>query len=94
MNISEIKPKQGNIDIEAEVVSLGPVREFSKFGKVGKVCNATIKDSSGEVSLTLWNEQVELLKEGSKIKITNGYANEYKGEIQLTTGKSGKLEVL
>ena len=29
-----------------------------------------------------------------KVKITNGYVSEFQGELQLTTGKFGKLEVL
>jgi len=94
MKISELSPKQSNVNIEAEVVSLGSIREFTKFGKVGKVCNIIIKDNSGQVALTLWNDQTDLVKEGSKIKINNGYVGEYQGELQLTTGKFGSLEVL
>ena len=34
------------------------------------------------------------LKAGDKIKVTNGYVNEFQGEMQLTAGKFGKLEVV
>lgn len=94
MKISELKPGQGNVNIDAEVVDKGNIRAFDKFGKQGKVCNAIIKDDSGKVSLTLWNEQVDQINVGNKIKITNGYCSEYKGEIQLSPGKFGKLEVI
>jgi hypothetical protein len=46
------------------------------------------------MKLTLWNEQIEQVKVGDKVKISNGYVNEFQGELQLTTGKFGKLEVL
>ena len=46
MAISDLQPKQGNVDIELEVTSKGEVREFQKFGKTGKVCTAEAKDSS------------------------------------------------
>ncbi len=94
MEIKDIKPNTGNIEIEAEVVEIGEVREFNKFGRAGKVANAKIKDSSGEITLTLWNDQVDQVKAGDKIKLTNGWASEYKEEVQVSTGKFGKLEVI
>ncbi len=93
MEIKDLKPKQGSVEIVAEVVEKGEVREFEKFGKQGRVCNAKIKDSSGEIALTLWNEQIEQIKVGDTVKITNGYVNEWQGDMQLTTGKFGKLEI-
>jgi replication factor A1 len=94
MKISEVKPKQGGISLEFDVVEKGSVREFSKFGKTGKVCTATVRDDSGSVKLSLWNEDCDRINEGDKVKLTDGYANEYQGEIQLTSGRMGKLEVL
>jgi len=94
MNISELKPRQGKIEIEVEVVSIDPPREFNKFGNVGRVANALVKDDSGEMKLTLWNDEIDKVKPGSKVKITNGYVSEFQGEKQLTAGRFGKLEVL
>ena len=94
MPIKDLKPRQGNVEVEAVIVDKGEIREFNKFGKAGRVCNAKIKDSTGTIALTLWNEQIEQVHLGDKIKITNGYVNEWQGEMQLTTGKFGKLEVL
>jgi len=93
MKISELQPRQGNVEIEAEVVDKGEARTFEKFGKEGRVCNAKIKDDSGEIKLSLWNEQVDQVNVGSKVKLTNGYVSEFKGEMQLSTGKFGSLEV-
>ena len=94
MNIAELKPRQGNVSIEAEVIDIGETKEFEKFGRKGRVANATIKDGSGEIKLTLWNDDIDKIKKGNKIKITNGYINEFQGEKQLTAGKFGKLEVV
>ncbi|MBU2640048.1 MAG: DNA-binding protein [Nanoarchaeota archaeon] len=91
--ISEIQPRQGNIEIEsAEITAKDEAREFEKFGNKGKVCTCTIKDESGEIKLTLWNEDCENYNVGDKIKLTNGYCSEFQGEKQLTAGKFGKLE--
>lgn len=95
MQIAELQPKQGNVNLdEVEVTEISPIREFSKFGKAGRVCNATIKDASGSMALTLWNEQIDQVKVGSKLRITDGFVNEWQGVKQLTTGRRGTLEVL
>lgn len=94
MNIAELKPKQGNVDITVEVAEVGEAREFAKFGNAGRVATATIKDESGKMLLTLWNEQIDMVKPGIKVKITNGFVSEWQGEKQLTTGRLGKLEVV
>tara|TARA_Y100000031_G_scaffold127716_1_gene145563 strand:+ start:92 stop:493 length:402 start_codon:yes stop_codon:yes gene_type:complete len=94
MKVSELMAKQGNVDIELDVVEISEPREFSKFGKTGKVASATAKDESGEVKLSLWNEQVDQIKAGYRVAIKNGYVNEWQGEKQLSTGRFGTLEVL
>jgi len=76
------------------VVDVGEVREFEKFGRSGRVATAILKDETGDVKLTLWNEQIDQVKAGDKIHITNGYVSEWQGEPQLTTGKMGKLEIV
>lgn len=94
MNINELKPRQGNVELMVEVVNKSEAREFNKFGKAGRVCNAKIKDDTGEVTLTLWNEQIDQVNAGDKIKIKNGYVGEWQGEMQVSTGKFGSLEVI
>ena len=94
MEIKDLKPRQGNVDVVVDIILIGDVREFQKFGKPGKVANATVKDETGEVKLTLWNEQIDQVKAGDKVHITNGYVNEFQGEMQLTTGKFGKMEIV
>jgi len=91
MKISELKPKQGGVEIVAEVVEISDVREFQKFGNPGRVANAKIKDDSGEISLTLWNEQIDQVAVGDKIEIKDGYVNEWQGNLQVTTGRNGTL---
>ncbi|MFH1770986.1 MAG: SOSS complex subunit B family protein [archaeon] len=94
MKISELQAKQGNVEIQAEIVDISPVREFQKFGKTGRVANATIKDGSGQVTMTLWNEQIDTVKVGDKIEIKDGYVNEWQGDLQVTTGRNGTLNIL
>jgi len=94
MQIKDLKPKQGNVDVVVDIVDIGEAREFQKFGKPGKVATAIAKDETGDIKLTLWNEDIEKVKAGDKIHLTNGYVNEWQGEMQLTTGRMGKLEIV
>ena len=94
MEIKDIKPNQGNVDVVCQVVSKDSPRSFEKFGKSGRVCNAKIKDGSGQITLTLWNDDVDKVKVGDKIHLQNGWCSEYKGERQLSSGKFGKIEVV
>lgn len=94
MNISELQPRQREVNVKVEIVEISPVREFDKFGEKGRVASATIKDDSGTMALTLWNEQIDQVKEGDKVEITNGYVNEWQGEKQLTTGRKGTITKL
>ena len=94
MEISKIQTGQGKIDCAGEILSKDPPREFEKFGKKGKVCNAKIKDATGSITLTLWNEDVEKVNVGDKIHLENGWCSEYKSEKQLSAGKFGKIEIL
>ena len=94
MQIKDLKPKQGSVDVTVDVVDIGETREFNKFGKPGRVATAIAKDETGDIKLTLWNEDIDKVKAGDKIHLTNGYVNEWQGEMQLTTGRMGKLEVV
>lgn len=94
MEIKDLEPRQGKVDLVAEVSEKGDIREFEKFGKKGRVCSAKAKDASGEIILSLWNEQIDDIDIGDTIEITNGYVSEFQGEKQLTTGKFGKLKVI
>ncbi len=94
MNIKELTPKMGNVELVAEIAEIGEVREFNKFGKAGRVATARLKDDTGEIEFSLWNEQIDQFGKGDTIKVVNGYVKEYQGEMQLTTGMRGSIELV
>lgn len=92
MKISELNIGQGNVEVEGTIKELGEAKTFNKFGKDLSVANAMLEDDSGSIKLTLWNDDVTRFKDGDKLKVVNGYVNEFQGEKQLTSGKFGSLE--
>jgi len=94
MEIKDLQANQGKVDLVVEVVEKKDARTFEKFGKSGKVCNAIVKDATGTVMLTLWNEDVDKVSPGDRIHIKNGWCTEYKDEKQISSGKFGEIEVI
>ena len=95
MKASELKPRTAVPDITLEIVSKGETREFANERGSGKVCSAAAKDEDGEeVTVSLWNEQIDQVNEGTKVKIENGWCSEFQGQKQVSTGKFGKLTVV
>ena len=94
MKISEVQANSNATLEKVEVASKGDVREFMKFDRPGKVCNCMIKDSSGEMQLTLWNDEISLVDSGDNVSITDGWVKEWNGKLQISLGKKGKIEKL
>ncbi|MEM4340131.1 MAG: OB-fold nucleic acid binding domain-containing protein [Candidatus Nitrosocaldus sp.] len=96
MRISDIRGGMSRVSIDAaEVVSVSEAREVRlKDGSKARVADCVIQDDSGRIKLTLWNEQIDMVREGSKISITNGYTKEFKGENTLNIGRYGRLDVV
>lgn len=91
MKIGELSAGQGKVNINLEVKSKDDVREFDKYGKKLRVCNAIVSDGQDDITLTLWNDDIEKVNVGQKIRIENGYVSEFQGKLQLSAGKFGKI---
>ena len=95
--ISEAKKMRSGVNVEAEVKSKGDSRTVNlKSGGTIDVCDAIISNGDTEddqMKLTLWGDDIKAVNVGDKVVITNGYTNEFKGEVSLTKGKFGKMEI-
>lgn len=94
MKINELKAKE-NASIEADVKEVEDSREvMTRYGKKVKVTNVILEDETGDVKLTVWGEEIDNIKVGNRLKITDGWVNEFKGDLQISLGKNGKMEVI
>ncbi len=95
MKISELKNGMRSVSIEASVVSVSEARTVNKRdGGTAKVADVMVEDDSGQIKLSLWEDQIAMVKTGSKIGIENGYTTSFRGENQLSVGKYGKLNIV
>lgn len=83
------------VNVQGTVTEKSDPREvMSRFkDQTYRVATATIADETGTVRLTLWNDQIEMVKVNDKVRIENGYVTSFRGEIQLNAGKFGTLTV-
>ncbi|MCL5089602.1 MAG: OB-fold nucleic acid binding domain-containing protein [Candidatus Marsarchaeota archaeon] len=95
MKINELKAGISNVNIQAKVVKKEEPREVvSKFGKRLTVANITLEDDTGTIPMSLWGNDIDTVKVGDTIEISNGYVSEFRGTPQLSSGKFGKIKVV
>ena len=96
MKINELKDGMRTVDVEATVIEKSDAREVrSRYtNETYKVADATVEDETGTITLTLWNEQIEQVNVGDRVKIENGYIKSFRDVLQLNSGKYGSLTVL
>ncbi len=93
MKISEIQKGMSSVSVEGKVIDISEVREVNtRYGKK-QVADAQIDDGSGEIKLTLWENQIESVKIGDKVTVTGAYITEFRNVMQLNIPRSGKLEI-
>ncbi len=96
MKVQDLRPRNKVETIELTIVEKGEPRSYtSREGLTGKVCDAKGRDTDGDtVTVTLWNEDIDRVDVNDRISITNGWVSEWQGNLQLSAGRYGKLEVL
>ena len=96
MKIADLKARTTCDEITLTVIEKRAARDFtSASGSRGKVCDANCTDDSGDnITLTLWNKDIDLVEANQKIKITNGWVGEWQGKLQISKGRTGKLEAI
>lgn len=95
MKIRELRDGMRRVDVEGEISDIGEPRTVNlRTGGQAKVVDATLNDDSGSIKLTLWDDQIDVVRTGSRIKIENGYTNSFRGEVRLNVGRYGQLHVV
>jgi replication factor A1 len=94
MRISDLK-EGDSVSLVVNVEDVKDPREFKrKNGNVGQVVNIDVKDETGRCRLTLWDKDVETVKDGrikkgSRIKIVNGYVKVSDFGTEINIGRWG-----
>lgn len=94
--ISDLKDGMNGISLIVRAKQIFQPKNFEKDGKTGKLCSLIIDDDSGEMRLTIWNDDVDKLNDlkierGSTIILKGCYTKSFNDKLQLNLGRGGQL---
>jgi len=91
VKICDIQPEMRNIEVTGRIVSISERRQVqTKFGPA-EVATATLEDETGSIPLSLWRQQIDMVKEGDNVKLTNAFSRTFGGKPNLNIGKEGQI---
>jgi replication factor A1 len=90
--IRDLRTGMNHVNLRAKVLEIPkPKLVVTRLGNHASVVNVLIADETGTIRLCLWNEQINSISNGDTIQIENARASTFRGERQLSIGKSGTL---
>jgi len=93
VKVERLTPNSRQVNTVVKVVSKSPVRETisRRDGSVHKVTDALVGDETAAIYLTLWDDNIESVKEESVLDVKNAYISLFKGSMRLNIGRYGSL---
>ena len=82
-----------NATIEGTISAISAVRDVTTSRGPSQVADATVQDETGTITLTLWGEDTKRYSVGQKIRITDGWVKDFRGKLQISMGRTGKITV-
>ena len=93
--IKDVGLRAQHVNLKARVVEKSITKKvYSRFGDSHDLSTAVISDSTGSIKLPLWNAQIGMVSVGDTVQIENGRVRAFRGELQVSVGKRGKLNVI
>lgn len=80
-----------NATIDATITAISAVRDVTTSRGPAQVADVTLQDDTGTITLTLWGEDIKRFSVGQKIRITDGWVKDFRGKLQISMGRSGKI---
>jgi replication factor A1 len=93
--IGDLKVGMKKVSLKAEVLEIPKSKiVYTRYGTTACISNALIKDETGSMKMSLWNQQINTVHKGDVIDVKNGTVALFSGERQLRLGRSGSLCVI
>ncbi|MFX1536324.1 MAG: hypothetical protein ACFFDI_19070 [Promethearchaeota archaeon] len=93
MQIEDLNPFDRYIEVNFKIISKGEIQEITskRSGETHSLCNITVADSTAAITLTLWEDDIELVEEDKVYTLSNGYVNVHRNSMRLSKGKYGTI---
>lgn len=93
--IKDLNSETRRFNLQVKVAEKSTPRIIlSRQGRELLLSTATISDGSGTIKLPLWNAQVDVVSVGDTLHIENAQLKRFRGELQVSVGKSTTLKVV
>ena len=92
--ITDLQVNQPVHRLEVVLLRIYPRRMVYSENYVGPVAAACGRDETGIVGLVLWGDQIKRVQVGDILSLESGWCRERKGELVVSTGRNGRLNVL
>ncbi len=94
IKVEKLEPSSREVNVSVKVVSKTAVRDTisRSDGSTHRVTDALVGDETGCIYLTLWDDNIERVKDGDTIAIRNGYISLFRGSMRLNIGRYGSFE--
>ncbi|MCJ7479384.1 MAG: OB-fold nucleic acid binding domain-containing protein [Candidatus Nanohaloarchaeota archaeon QJJ-7] len=93
MDIKDLTVESEDVELEAKIKDIETPRVVSgKYGQK-KITVANLEDDTGEIQVTLWEEQIDAVEEGAEVKVEGAYTRDWAGDLQLNIPRDGNIEV-
>lgn len=92
--VSDLEPSSRSVNLRVKAVSHTEEREVQsrKDFSSHRVCEVLVGDDSATVLMTVWDDMIDTVKDGSSYLIKNGYTSLFRGNIRLNIGRYGEIE--
>jgi len=95
MKVKDLKADNKFDVLDLTITEKGETRNVSTFRGQSRVCDAKGTDEDGDsVALSLWNEEIDQVNQNDRVRITNGWVRQWRGNLQVSAGRFGKLEIV
>jgi len=91
-SIQDLRAGMNHVSLKARVLRVTqPKQVFTRYGNYASLAKAVIADRTGKINLCLWNDQIDAVSAGTTVQIENARTSTFKGEKQLSLGKTGTV---
>ncbi len=92
MKIRDLSVGVARVKIEGLVTEKSEPRSVKLWdGRTARVADVELKDESGSITMSLWDDQIGMVNVGDRIMVVNGYVGSYRKEKRLSLGRYGKI---
>jgi hypothetical protein len=89
-SIKDLRTGMKHVNLKAKILEVAePKHVVTRYGNHASVAKALIADETGKIKLCLWNGQIAAVSAGDIVQIENAQVSAFRGERQLSIGKTG-----